>query len=552
MSDTREALREAVQALVEWHKAFPRTFPGSILTDQDAGEKAKAFVKAIVETVERLQPAPVEKQIMLGLPKHLEGQSFAHLGIPDGSMPICEKSDETIKILGWFEPVSGEPLENSSSEGRLSEELYKDATEEARLQTELDEMTRERDRALADLEASDRARNATEEAWRRVEKERDNLLIKHEEIRSHVVDVERRLEEFRDLNSKNSKERDELKARVKHFEIKESGDLNSVWAKESNDWLQDIARAVEKTGSNVAGLSELPERVSRLAEELCKLRTLIFDASVKLGKAGADRIAFDASIDAIIAQKNDFKERWRELDSPCRQAYLSLEGKDPTVPGAAKETPENIQPVIFDMLSMIEKQREEIEQFKKDAENALQNFCRSEANRHLAEGELRDEKYKTERLIRGLREVVAEESVDESRERAIDYLEDLDPRFADFAKALSKKTKASRTQRPGDDDEATPRHADETAGFFLVWRQGSGAGTPTYKHENLMDARKEAERLANATPGFEFVVLEAISAVSLHWSRCDVPPRKAKERGTIYKLEDVEKKIDADYDDIPF
>lgn len=43
--------------------------------------------------------------------------------------------------------------------------------------------------------------------------------------------------------------------------------------------------------------------------------------------------------------------------------------------------------------------------------------------------------------------------------------------------------------------------------FWLVWRNGGGA--PTKKHTSQASARKEAERLARANPGAEFVVLRS-------------------------------------------
>lgn len=46
-------------------------------------------------------------------------------------------------------------------------------------------------------------------------------------------------------------------------------------------------------------------------------------------------------------------------------------------------------------------------------------------------------------------------------------------------------------------------------GFWMV----VGRGTPTYRHETLMGAREEAERLARLHPGDEFVVLKSVCRV---------------------------------------
>jgi len=43
--------------------------------------------------------------------------------------------------------------------------------------------------------------------------------------------------------------------------------------------------------------------------------------------------------------------------------------------------------------------------------------------------------------------------------------------------------------------------------FFLVWREGSVASTPTYKHSSYESASLEAKRLARERPGMKFHVL---------------------------------------------
>ncbi len=45
--------------------------------------------------------------------------------------------------------------------------------------------------------------------------------------------------------------------------------------------------------------------------------------------------------------------------------------------------------------------------------------------------------------------------------------------------------------------------------FWIVWQPESGS--PTYRHDSLEAATKEAERLAEATRTREFFVLEAVS-----------------------------------------
>ena len=56
--------------------------------------------------------------------------------------------------------------------------------------------------------------------------------------------------------------------------------------------------------------------------------------------------------------------------------------------------------------------------------------------------------------------------------------------------------------------------------FFLIWNPIGRS--PTYKHESIVTATKEAERLAVQNPGHEFHVLRAIGACTKRdviWSR---------------------------------
>lgn len=51
-----------------------------------------------------------------------------------------------------------------------------------------------------------------------------------------------------------------------------------------------------------------------------------------------------------------------------------------------------------------------------------------------------------------------------------------------------------------------------------------GSGTPTYRHPTKHLAWLEAERLAKASPGTEFVVLESVATVvksDMHWELND-------------------------------
>ena len=45
-----------------------------------------------------------------------------------------------------------------------------------------------------------------------------------------------------------------------------------------------------------------------------------------------------------------------------------------------------------------------------------------------------------------------------------------------------------------------------------------GSGEPTLRHPSRQSAKREAERLARANPGEEFVVLEAVATVA----KCDL------------------------------
>lgn len=44
--------------------------------------------------------------------------------------------------------------------------------------------------------------------------------------------------------------------------------------------------------------------------------------------------------------------------------------------------------------------------------------------------------------------------------------------------------------------------------FFVVWNPNGG--NPTYQHQTLEGAKKEAERLCEENPPFKFYVLEAV------------------------------------------
>lgn len=49
--------------------------------------------------------------------------------------------------------------------------------------------------------------------------------------------------------------------------------------------------------------------------------------------------------------------------------------------------------------------------------------------------------------------------------------------------------------------------------YWLVWRAGREPGfPPNFQHTTVGAARTEADRLARANPGVQFVVLETVSA----------------------------------------
>jgi hypothetical protein len=50
--------------------------------------------------------------------------------------------------------------------------------------------------------------------------------------------------------------------------------------------------------------------------------------------------------------------------------------------------------------------------------------------------------------------------------------------------------------------------------FWLIWCKDGG--TPHYRHENYWGAQNEAQRLARANPGKQFVVLEATHAFEVN------------------------------------
>lgn len=49
--------------------------------------------------------------------------------------------------------------------------------------------------------------------------------------------------------------------------------------------------------------------------------------------------------------------------------------------------------------------------------------------------------------------------------------------------------------------------ANSEYSFWVVWCEGGGV--PTFKHESKLAAETEAKRLAVATPGRRFIVMEA-------------------------------------------
>jgi len=56
--------------------------------------------------------------------------------------------------------------------------------------------------------------------------------------------------------------------------------------------------------------------------------------------------------------------------------------------------------------------------------------------------------------------------------------------------------------------------------FFMIY--GEGQRAPTVKHEHLLGATREAERLCRANPGIEFYVMMPVSVSK----RVDVETRK--------------------------
>lgn len=60
-----------------------------------------------------------------------------------------------------------------------------------------------------------------------------------------------------------------------------------------------------------------------------------------------------------------------------------------------------------------------------------------------------------------------------------------------------------------------------------------GIGTPIFRHPTRDAARIEAERLAIANPGEEFVVLESVAAVKKHVVQWDIYSESALEDGDV-------------------
>ena len=55
-----------------------------------------------------------------------------------------------------------------------------------------------------------------------------------------------------------------------------------------------------------------------------------------------------------------------------------------------------------------------------------------------------------------------------------------------------------------------------------------GRGEPTVRHSSKHDAQREAERLANQHPGYEFIVLEALASVA----KSDVRWKSLEDKST--------------------
>jgi hypothetical protein len=61
--------------------------------------------------------------------------------------------------------------------------------------------------------------------------------------------------------------------------------------------------------------------------------------------------------------------------------------------------------------------------------------------------------------------------------------------------------------------------------FWLVWSP-TGSNPPQYRHPSEEGAEQEAERLARAHPGSEFIVLQSVSSRLVESMRClDLRPK---------------------------
>ena len=74
--------------------------------------------------------------------------------------------------------------------------------------------------------------------------------------------------------------------------------------------------------------------------------------------------------------------------------------------------------------------------------------------------------------------------------------------------------------------------------YWIVWCVGGGS--PTVRHNTLMDARMEAERLARQNPGRRFAVLRLVGEchhASVVWHGSDLaPPSERDELGAPLDL----------------